>query len=209
MCAFSFSILELCCGTKSFSKACKSLNILCVTLDINRDFEADIVCDILEWDYRSSAYTPGQFHVIWASPPCTEYSRALTTRDRRLDYADSIVIRVVEIINYFRPKYAFIENPTTGLLPKRELLPCFVENRLSYCMYGMPYQKDTSIWSNYKIPDLLLCTHTTPCLSRSVFGRHKLRAQAFDMRSSDKSILYPMPPMLLYHILHCILSSDA
>ena len=48
-----------------------------VSLDIVSKFEPTILCDIRSWDYTT-------FPPVWASPVCTEYSRALTTRPWRL-----------------------------------------------------------------------------------------------------------------------------
>lgn len=200
-------VLELCCGTKSFSNACQAIGFSCITLDYDVSFKPDICMNILEWNYQDY-FQPNTFQIIWASPPCTEYSRALTTRPRDLLLADSIVIRIIEIVNYFKPKYVFIENPSTGLLGKRHLLSCFNENKVSYCKYGMPYQKDTSIWSNILIPNVMICTHQDPCLIRSIYKKHRLRAQLFDMKSCNGTILYPLPVSLLYHILHTILSLE-
>lgn len=199
-------VLEICCGTKSFSNACIPFGFECVTVDVDPTFKPNVCVNILEWDYR--LYAQNSFHIIWASPPCTEYSRALTTRARNLGLADSIVSKVVEIINYFKPTFAFIENPSTGLLGKRHLLSCFIENKVSYCKYGMPYQKHTSIWSNIRIADLLTCTHKDPCLIRAITNKHHVRAQLFDMKGCSSIVLYPLPPMLMYQIIHVILASS-
>ena len=49
-----------------------------------------ILCDIRSWDYTT--FPPGHFDMVWASPVCTEYSRALTTRPRRLLEGDALVL---------------------------------------------------------------------------------------------------------------------
>ena len=46
-------------------------------------FEPTILCDIRSWDY--TLFSPEHFDMVWASPVCTEYSRALTMRPRRLE----------------------------------------------------------------------------------------------------------------------------
>ena len=62
-----------------------------------------ICADIREWDYRT--YPPGHFDFIWASPVCTEFSRALTRRPRRLEDGDCLVLKTIEIIGYLRPRW--------------------------------------------------------------------------------------------------------
>ena len=61
-------ILELFAGTGCVGKVFKDKGWEVVSLD--RDMEADIKTDIMDWDYRT--YEPGYFDVVWASPPCTE-----------------------------------------------------------------------------------------------------------------------------------------
>ena len=67
--------MELFAGTGSVGKVAKELGFEVISLD--RDMPADINKDIMDWNYQ--VYEPKQFDVIWASPPCTEYSRAKTT----------------------------------------------------------------------------------------------------------------------------------
>ena len=60
-------------------------------VSLDRDMPADISTDILDWDYKNTPYPPKHFDVIWASPPCTEYSIAKTKGTRNLELANSIV----------------------------------------------------------------------------------------------------------------------
>ena len=91
-----------------------------VSLDIVSKFEPTILCDIRSWDY--ALCPPGHFDMVWASPVCTEYSRALTMRPRRLEEGDVLVLRAVEIMEHFDPLMWVIENPATGLLKTRPFM---------------------------------------------------------------------------------------
>lgn len=54
--------------------------------------------DIVDLDYRQ--WAPGHFDYIHASPPCTEYSVALMRRLCRLEEADVLAQRALEVIRY-------------------------------------------------------------------------------------------------------------
>ena len=90
-------LLELFSGTQSVGKVARELGFEVVCLD--RDMEADIKCDIMDWDY--TVYEPGIFDVIGASPLCTEYSRAKTVGVRKIEMANAIVQRTLDICFFF------------------------------------------------------------------------------------------------------------
>ena len=114
-------LLELFCGTKSIGRAFEAAGWEVVSLDIVSKFEPTILCDIRSWDY--ALFPPGHFDMVWASPVCTEYSRALTMRPRRLEEGDVLVLRALEIMEHFDPLMWVIENPATGLLKTRRTSP--------------------------------------------------------------------------------------
>ena len=107
-------LLELFCGTKSIGRAFEAAGREVVSLDIVSKFEPTILCDIRSWDY--ALFPPG------ASPVCTEYSRALTMRPRRLEEGDALALRALEIMEHFEPLMWVIENPATGLLKTRPFM---------------------------------------------------------------------------------------
>ena len=86
-------------GTGSIGKVAVNYDFEVISLD--RDMDATIKSDIMDWDY--TVYPPNHFDVIWSSPPCTEYSIAKTTGIRKIDEANKIVKRVLEIISYYNP----------------------------------------------------------------------------------------------------------
>ena len=136
-------LLELFSGTKSVGRAFEALGWEVTSLDTDATTRPTICADIQEWDYRT--YPPGHFDFIWASPVCTEFSRALTRRPRRLTEGDGLVLKTIEIIGHLRPRYWAVENPRTGLLKSRPYMQALPYNDVSYCMYGFRYQKTTRI----------------------------------------------------------------
>ena len=137
-------LLELFSGTGSVGDVAKELGYVVISLD--RDMEADIKTDIMDWNYKS--FEPKAFDVIWASPPCTEYSRCKTRAPRDIEGANLIVQRTLDILEYFEPKYWMIENPQTGLLKDQLCMWGIPFKDVDYCRYGLPYRKRTRIWNN-------------------------------------------------------------
>ena len=146
-------LLELFSGTKFVGKVAEQLGYEVVSLDLKN---ADINCDILEWDY--TIYPTGYFDVIWASPPCNTFSNMRKCRIGKHGYTNEtlqkdidniglpILRRTEEIIYYFQPKYYFIENPQTGRMKEYIDKPYYDVDYCKYADWG--YRKRTRIWTN-------------------------------------------------------------
>ena len=142
-------LLELFSGTGSVRKAVGDRFDEIISIDILQKFQPTECCDILKWDFKK--YPTGYFDCIWASPPCTEYSRIKGNgkRYQNLILADSIVKRTIEIIDYFKPQKWFIENPQTGLLKDRDFMLGIPFYDVDYCRFSdWGYKKRTRIWTN-------------------------------------------------------------
>ena len=149
-------LLELFSGTKSVGKVAYQLGYEVISLDLNLKADADITCNILDWDYK--IFPPKYFDLIWASPPCDTFSfmrnihigrngHTTETLQRDIDTIGLPILRQTEkIIDYFKPKYYFIENPQTGKMKDYIDKPFY---DVDYCMYSdWGYKKRTRVWTN-------------------------------------------------------------
>ena len=173
-------LLELFSGTGSIGKVFSANGWDVLSLDINPKSNATITVNILEWNYRELVSHLGQqpFDCIWASPCCTHYSVARTKASipRDLVGADELVLKVLEIIQYFQPRTWFVENPQTGLLKSRSFMADLPFTDLDYCCYSdYGYRKRTRIWNNAGLKGLL-CEGAGKCPNMTG-RRHNSTAQ--------------------------------
>ncbi len=162
-------VLELFSGTRSVGKVCDELGWDSVSVDLIS--ESTHKCDIMDFNYKQ--YPKDYFSVVWASPPCTNYSKlqdgwlgrmrkgVLYTKEiqeAEMKEDDKLVLRTLEIIDYFNPDYYFIENPATSKMKDRDYMkdrPFYI---VDYCMYSdWGYRKRTRIWTNKEGWDAKTC----------------------------------------------------
>ena len=173
-------LLELFSGTGSVGKPWREAGHEVISIDIDPTFNPEICEDILQLSF-CKLDTPD---VIWASPPCNEYSRCRTRGPpRNLVLADSLVAKAIEIIQYFEklnPSLIwFIENGDSTLLWTREVCSFMTDFVVvDYCQYNGPgYRKrtriahsDNIVWNPRPICDAKTCKQ---CIN----GKHMLTAQ--------------------------------
>ena len=104
--------LFLCSGTGSVGLPFREAGWGVTDVDWCARFNPEIVTDITTWDYKS-ALQPGYFDVIWASPDCTQYSRAKTTgAPRDFARADRLVQACRDIIECFLVRFGGLRTQT-------------------------------------------------------------------------------------------------
>jgi hypothetical protein len=203
-------VLELCCGTKSATRAMRQLwpGAKVITLDVDPKHSPTILVDVMAWNYEEDVFEQGYFDIIWASPPCTEYSVAKTSGVRDLTGADQLVTAVRRIIKYFSPKAWFIENPH-ALLHLRPVMRDIDQLRTTctYCQYGADYKKETDIWTN--VPVTLKHCINTPCAYFKAYGRHARTAQSGPTTAgtpgTPREEAYRVPQPLMRYLMRAAL----
>lgn len=162
--------LELFKGTGSVGRVLERFGYEVISLDIDPRTNPTHCCDILDFDYKQ--YPQNHFDIVWASPLCTEYSiiKQNFGLPRNLELADSLVLRTLEIIDYFKPRYWFIENPQSGLLKSRPFMTGLPYIDCDYCQFGFDYRKRTRFWTNKAGLHNVLCNRKE--CPKIVNGKH-------------------------------------
>tara|TARA_R110000822_G_scaffold39997_1_gene109284 strand:- start:460 stop:1116 length:657 start_codon:yes stop_codon:yes gene_type:complete len=155
-------ILDLFSGSGSIKKYFKKKeNVEVISLDFCEKYKPDIFVDIMKWDYKK--YPIGYFDIIIGGPECKIFSNLQYTwigrkwRDKEHlkdeQKKNSIYInKTIEIIDYFNPKYYFIENPLYSKIwdhvENKNYLNDFII--VDYCAFGFEYKKPTKFLTNLK-----------------------------------------------------------
>ena len=211
-------LLELCCGGKSVSRYFEARGWDCTTVDVDSKFSPTIVADVRDLD-PPNTWTPGEFDVVWASPPCTMYSIARNSVPRDFVGADQIVCACLEIIRYLtqdptKKVFWFLENPASGYLRTRPFMQEYeaAKKTLCYCKYGCQYRKETALWTNLDWQPRPMCRKWFRCLN--FVDNHHLKTaqkgpskigngmtQDDDYKSEE---LYAIPEQLVADLFACI-----
>ena len=159
-------MLDLCSGLGGASEGFLANGWDVVRIE-NNPLLADVphtqLLDIFEWDYEAEE----PFDLIWASPPCREFStayaapRSVAQREGREYQPDmSILLKVIEIIDYFRPKHHVIENvsgaskfftPIIGSPPRQIVGPFFLWGYFPHIIMDFDWthsKADGDTWSS-------------------------------------------------------------
>jgi len=226
-------VLDLCSGSKSFTRTVENAGVAqlfdVITVDSKADTNPTVqmtvqeLCACIDRNTIPKKIADANISIIWCSPPCTFFSAAntRTTRSKKKKFlaeSDEIVRSCIRIIRHFNPLIWVIENPDTGSnrLTKRNIvqehMPGHHEHTTTYCWYGRDDRKATSIFSN--IPDLQLkdCRRENEtCLVKEIKGHHNRTAQAGTSITADGTVVrgtsqkeaQRVPEQLIREILQC------
>ena len=215
--------LELFAGSRSFSKVADDYGFTTYATDISPYDKINQIADIFHFDLdKAIKYLDGKPDIIWASPPCEVFSISSVShhwikkeakysffeqdtfipKSRQAKRGLEIIRLTVDIIQYVKPKYWFIENPR-GMLRKMQILKNYKKRTITYCSYGDERMKPTDIWTNSKwIPK--------PMCKRS--ERHLCHHKSYPRGSSDgnyrKMRRQHIPPKLFVEIFETIKEKD-
>jgi site-specific DNA-cytosine methylase len=194
-------VLELFSGTKSVGKVFEKYGHEVISVDIENKFNPTYCINIMDFDYKSLS----DIDIIWASPPCTMFSilrssnigrsKGMTMESIKQDIIDKglpPLYKALEIIEYLKPKYWFIENPQTGKM--KHYMTQYPFYDVCYCQYGFSYKKPTRIWTNLKgfNPKYCICTekHNTKIGTDSVDKYQKYKIPEQLIEDIYKTIIY-------------------
>lgn len=194
-------ILEIYCGTKSFSNVAEAKGHKVFTVDFNQKFSPDLCCDMLYFNKRMLPKEWRKPDMIWFSPPCQTFSLAGNSMFMGFPTGSKTYIglalayKCVELIQDLKPKYWVIENPRAGLRSQWFMKP-LERTTVSYCQYGETRMKPTDIWNNFGFVGKC-CKNGDSCHESAPRGS---RTGTQGEKSSEfRGVI---PPMLCEAILH-------
>ena len=215
-------MLDLFSGTGSVGEVFRRHGYEVISMDNRAAAKPDILVDIRDWNFRQQ-FAPGEFDVIAAGVPCLEYSTALTTRPRKLEEADALVEKTLEVIDYLQPRLWWVENPRNGLLRRRPVMAGRPWVDVDYCCFSRwGYQKPTRIWGSPEVVargDVLCdgrnCANLLDIDTKKEWHRrpHRQRLGGDRTRFTTRD-KYRMPPKLVEYLAgfedtHCTETSDS
>ncbi len=168
-------VLELFCGTKSFTKVAEVRGHECRTLDNDPRFEPTYCMDMTEFD--EGVLDHWHPDIIWASPPCECFSVNTIGMNWNKDYSPKSAkaekaLREVEItmdwIDLLNPQFYIVENPR-AMLRKMWPMEDWPRKTVTYCQYGEPRMKPTDLWTNVPF-EARSCNYGDPCHPRTPRG---------------------------------------
>ena len=107
---------------------------------------------------------------------------------------DKLVLKSIEIIDYFKPRLWTMENPASGNLKKREVVKDIPFYDVDYCKYSdWGYKKKTRFWTNNKNFVPKLCNGDC---ENMIGKKHRTNVESIG-GGSNRLSRYKIPPKLI------------
>ena len=199
------TLLELFSGSGNMSAAFRAKGWHTITLDNDPRCTPDITMDILRFDPTEHLPSGTKVDAIWASPCCQWYSTARNWKPatpEELEYADSLVRKVLQIASELKCELIFVENPSGGKLKDRGILDDLQVQEVHYCKYGMDFMRPTNIWTTSDwTPKQTLCHHDCPATIVSPNPRYKRHRVMLGKKNKGSRLkIAQIPPLLCAEI---------
>ncbi len=183
------NVLELFAGSRSIGNRATLLGMNVHSVDNVPYPGINYVVDILNFKYSMVPFWPD---VIWASPPCTQFSICSVWKYWITDPTTGMKVpknphmlgiqllnKTLDIIRHYQPDSWFIENPR-GMMRNMGQMAALctsgeaVRRTVTYCQYGASVMKPTDIWTNNRrwVPKPM-CKPGAPCHASSPSGTNK------------------------------------
>lgn len=145
-----------------------------ITIDRDECFQPTICKDLFDVKL-SELQEHGPYDLIWGSFPCPTFSMMAVSTNWQTDggpypgilpsesgrehrpkrgacYRNIALVEwTVELIRQLEPRAFILENPS-GMAKLLEVLDEYERRRVTYCQYGLPYQKPTDLWGGFPPP---------------------------------------------------------
>jgi hypothetical protein len=188
-------VLELFAGSRSVGKVAEELGYEVFSVDINNFKDIDYATDMLDFNPDKVPFNPD---IIWASPPCTHFSVTQIGRNWNYDNTPKtegaklgmkLVLKTLEIIKNFNPKYWYIENPR-GKLRKLNIMKGLPRITVWYCKYGDQAAKPTDIWSNniYSMFNVDGWIPRAECFNGNIKCHHDKQPRGYDAKKNSGAL---------------------
>ena len=207
-------VLELFKGSGSITNYYSDSDVEVISLDILEKYNPTICSDIMTFNYKQ--FDIGYFDIIWASPECKIFSQLQCTNIGR-KWKDKehlqtereknkiFINKTIEIIDYLKPTYYFIENPLHSKIWD------FIENKnyiencviVDYCYFGYNYKKPTKILTNKNLENKR-CSCKKHTMRLGINGKNLQNGLTDDMIPDNTTLnqRYSIPQKLLEYLLN-------
>ncbi len=165
-------MLELFSGSGNMAAAFREAGYTTLTIDLHES--ADLQMDVREVTVEMILDRLGGYpDVIWASPPCTQFSIASVSHHwighKPPKDGTELLSHALRLIMQLQPRLWYIENPVGMMrtLPIMEHLP---RRTLTFCQYGDKAMKPTDVWTNAALFHPRRCKNRAGCHERAPRG---------------------------------------